>query len=151
GRSLCRDHGYRDAKSRAPAQDRAQRDRMVEQSAQTVDDGKPKAEPGAPITLRFAEAIELAEYLLVLILWNPAAGVPHLDSHRLAAVAAANNQATVRGVAHRIGHQVEQDAFEQDKVAAHPGIARDDSQRQALFPGGAREGGLDSLEPFRQG
>ena len=48
------------------------------------------------------------------------------------------------GVAHRVGNQVEQDPLEQDEVAAHPGAAGHDPQRQSLFARGFGEGGFDS-------
>src|SRR5437588_11512725 len=121
---------------------------MVEKSARPVDDGKTKAEPGTSITVRFADTVELAEYLLVLVLGNSGSRVPHLDPHRVVTPAATDNQSPVRRVAHRIGHQIEQYPFEQDEVAAHPSTARDGSQRQSLFPCRAREGGFDSLEQF---
>ena len=54
---------------------------MTEQATQAIDDGRPKTETGAPIAIRFAQAIELGEYFVVLIRRNADAEVPHLDAH----------------------------------------------------------------------
>ena len=51
------------------------------------------------------------------------------------------------GVAHGVGDQIEQDAFEQDEVAADPGATRYDPQPQTVF---ARRGRERRLDPFEQ-
>src|ERR1700678_2979545 len=122
---------------------------MVEQLGQAINDGKSKAEPGAPVAVWFAEPIELAEYFPALVLRNSRARIPHLDVQLSAAFPATHEQPSMRGVAHRIGYQIEQDALEQDEVAAHPGGGAGYSQRQSLFLHRPGERALDLRQQLR--
>src|SRR6516164_3064932 len=138
----------RNGKAGSFPQCRCQIDRMVKQPAQPVNNGKPETEAGAPVTLG-VEAIELAEDALLLILRNPRSGIPNLDTQVDTPLAATDDHAATAGVAYGIRNQIENDALQQDEVAAYPGAAGNDPQRQPFFPRGSCEGRIDSVEQFR--
>ena len=92
------------------------------------------------------QLVELAEDALALVLRNAGSAVAHVDAQLLAAAAAADHHAAPLRVAHRVGHEVEQDPLEQDRIARHPGVAADHAQAQPLLARGIGEGGLDALE-----
>ena len=119
-----------DGKDGALAHGRLDRDRVTEKTAEAIDDGKPEAETGAPVAIRLAQPIELAEYLVVLIGRNADAGVPHLDAQLIAALAAADQHAAAARIAQRVLNQVENDLLQQNEVAptqASLGNARNES------------------------
>src|SRR5215510_14086209 len=115
----------RDGKAGSLPQYRRQTHRMVEQLAQPVNNGKPETKTGT----RCAKAIELAEDVLLLVLRNPRSGIPNFDTQVGTPLAATDDHATNAGVAHRIRNQIENDALQQDEVAAYPGAAGNDPQR----------------------
>ena len=86
------------------------------------------------VAIGFAKTIELAKYVVTLVRRNPDSRIPHLDPQLRAAPPAADHDPPARRIAHRVGHQVEQDSLEQNEVRAHPSAARDHLQRQFLFP-----------------
>src|ERR1700730_940077 len=100
---------------------------MIEKPAQPVDDRKPKPQAAAAITFGRRKLIELAKNAAALIFRDADAAVPHLDAERVAAATAADHDATADGVANRIGHQIEENTFEQNEVAADEGAARKDA------------------------
>src|ERR1044072_2893939 len=106
---------------------------MAEQPAQPVNDRQPESQPAAAIPLRASDLVELAEDLLLLAFRNAWPAVEHVDAHPAAASPAPDQHPASGGVAHCIGHQVEQDAFEQNEVAANPGAARHNAKGQLLF------------------
>src|SRR5215469_613294 len=140
---------HRDGKAGSLPQYRRQTHRMVEQPAQPVNNGKPETKTGAPVASRCAKAIELAEDVLLLVLRNPRSGIPNLDTQIDIPLAATDDHAATAGVAYRIRNQIENDALQQDEVAAYPGTAGNNAQRQSFFPRRSREGRIDSLEQFR--
>src|SRR5262249_25866849 len=121
-------------------------DRQCEQRAEALDDRKPKPKARALIALRFADPIELAEDIPALVFGNPRPGIPNLEAQLLAAPAAGDNNASLRGVAYRVGHQVEEDSLQKDKVAPQPGVAWQNSKRQVLLARGLRKRRFDSLQ-----
>src|SRR6266446_7017515 len=102
---------------------------MVEQPTQPVNNGEPKPKAGAAVATRCTKAIELAEDVLLLILRNPTSGIPNLDTQVDAPFAATDDHAATAGIAHCIRNQIENDALQQDEVAAYPGAAENDPQR----------------------
>src|SRR6266498_2532097 len=122
---------HRDGKAGSLPQYRRQTHRMVEQPAQPVNNGKPKpkTKTGAPVATRCAKAIELAEDVLLLILRNPRSGIPNLDTQVDTPLAATDDHAATAGVVYCIRNQIENDALQQDEVAAYPGAAGNDAQR----------------------
>src|SRR5919201_5350631 len=102
---------------------------MVEQPTQPVNNGKPQPEARGPLGARCAKAIELAEDVLLLILRNPSSGIPNFDTQVDASFAATDNHAATAGVAHCIRNQIENDALQQDEIAAYPSAAGNDPQR----------------------
>src|SRR5262249_33507583 len=108
---------------------RRQTQRMIEKRAQAVNNGKPETKPGAPVAIRCTKAIELAEDVLVLILRNPRSSIPNLDMQIDPPLAATDDPAATAGVAYCIRNQIENDALQQDEVAAYPGGAGNDPQQ----------------------
>ena len=53
---------------------------MLEQPTKAIDDGQTKPETAGLIVIGTFKAIEFAEDMLVLVLRNPAAGVPDFDA-----------------------------------------------------------------------
>src|SRR5207248_8431851 len=86
-------HGHRNPKAGSLPQYRPQIDLMIKQPAQPVDNGKPETKAGASVAVRFAEAIELAEDVLLLILRNPSSSIPNLDEQAVSSLAAADDHA----------------------------------------------------------
>src|SRR5215831_16719199 len=115
----------RDGEAGSLPQYRPQTHRMVEQLAQPVNNGKPETKTGT----RCAKAIELAEDVLLLVLRNPRSGIPNLDAQIDTPVAATDDHAATARVAYRVRNQIENDALQQDEVAAYPGAAGNDPQR----------------------
>src|SRR5215472_7260884 len=116
---------HRDGKAGSLPQYRRQTHRMVEQPAQPVNNGKPETKTRT----RCAKAIELTEDVLLLVLRNPRSGVPNLDTQVDTPLAATDDHAATAGVAYGIRNQIENDALQQDEVAAYPGAVGNDSQR----------------------
>src|SRR2546425_2761927 len=99
---------------------------MVEKTAEPVDDRQPKAETATAVFFGRGELINLAENVLPLILGDADPAVPDFDAQEAGAAAAADHDAAMDSVAHRVRHQIEEDPFEQNEIAANPGTVRDD-------------------------
>src|SRR5262245_44816103 len=106
---------------------------MVEKTAQAVDDGKPEPEPSTAVSIGAAKPIELAEDAPPLVLGDAHAGVTDIEPQPVSAAPATNDHAAPVRIAHCVGSQVEQDALEQDDIAADPSLARNNPQTQPLF------------------
>src|ERR1700686_3648483 len=119
---------------------------MIEKPAQPVDDRKPKPQAAAAIPFGRRKLIELAKNAAALIFRDADAAVPHLDAERVAAATATDHDASADGVANRVGYQIEENAFEEDEIAADEGSARNRPQPQALFSCRRRECHFDTLE-----
>src|ERR1700719_1773195 len=98
---------------------------MMEQPGESVDDRKSKAKPPLAVALGI-KSIELVEYFLPLIQGDSRSRVPHLNAQFSAPFSAAHDHAAMRRVADSIGYQIENDALEQDEVAAQPSLGRGD-------------------------
>src|SRR5262249_40360755 len=120
---------HRDGKAGSLPQYRRQTHRMVEQLAQPVNNGKPETKTRAHVATRCAKAIELAEDVLLLVLRNPRSGIPNRHAQTDSPLAATDDQAATGGVAYSIRNQIENDALQQDEVAAYPGTAGNNAQR----------------------
>src|SRR4029453_3894827 len=116
---------HREGKAGPLPQYRRQMHRMAEQPAQPVNNGKPETKTGT----RCAKAIELTENVLLLVLRNPRSGIPNLDTQVDTPRAATADHAAPAGVAYGIRNQIENDALQQDEVAAYPGAVGNDPQR----------------------
>src|SRR5215813_7527927 len=112
---------------------RLQLHRMAQQAAEPINDGKAEPEPRLPIRSRGRQLVELAEYALALILRNAGAGIANIDAQLRGAAAATHHDTAARRVAHRVAHQIEQDAFKQDRIAAPPRAAWPDAQAKTLL------------------
>src|SRR6266540_2644600 len=102
-------HRHGDGEARALAQGGVEFDRVVKEPAQTIDDCQAEPKTAAPVMISFTEAVELAENVLAPVRRNPGSGVPNLDPQPAAAPAAADDQASLAGVADRVGDQIEHD------------------------------------------
>ena len=120
--------------------------RVAEEFAEPVDDGEAETEPAAAVRPRARQPVELAENAPPLVLGNAGAGIADVDAQLIAAAAAADHDAALFRVAHGVGDKVEQDALQQDRVARHPGVARDNAQAEPLLARRVGEGGLDAIE-----
>ena len=107
---------------------------MAEKAAQALHDGEAEAEPG-PARSDTGDLIEFAEDVLPLTSRDADAGVRHLDSQPIAAAAGTDHDAAALRIAHRVGNQIEQDALQQEAIAAHPGGAGQDAQTQRFRAG----------------
>src|SRR4249920_1256162 len=99
---------------------RFQLHRVAQQAAEPINYGKAEAEPHLAIRSRVRQLVELFEYAMALILRNAGAGIANIDAQLRSAEPATHHYTAVRRVAHRVAHQIEQDAFKQDWIAAHP-------------------------------
>jgi len=68
-----------------------------------------------------------------LILRNAGAGIANIDAQLRNAEPATHHYTAARRVAHGVAQQIEQDAFEQDGIAAHPRATWHDAQPKALL------------------
>src|SRR5262245_66043585 len=82
----------------------------------------------------------------MLILRDAGSAVIDLDTQRLCAPATADDHLSMLRVAHGIEDQVEQNPFQHDGIAAHPGSARYHPQRELLFERRPRKSRLDPRE-----
>src|SRR5262249_23983953 len=82
---------HRHEKPGSLADDRGELDRMIEKSAQAVDDGEAEAQADMAICLR--APVELAKDVAPLVFRNPAATVAHFDADLLPAPPAADRHA----------------------------------------------------------
>src|SRR5207245_821661 len=97
-----RGHDRRDDReARAAADSGREFDRMTEQATQAIDDGKAEAKPAtkpSPLMLPIVDPVELAEYLLALVIRNAGPRVPDFDAQIPAALASADQHTAARGV-----------------------------------------------------
>ena len=82
---------------------------------------------------------------------NAGAGIANIDAQLCGAAAATHHDTAARRVAHCVAHQIEQDAFKQDRIAAHPRAAWHDAQAQALFVRRFGERRFDTVEQSLHG
>ena len=120
---------------------------MAQQASEPINDGKAEAEPRLAIRSRVRQLVELAEYALALILRNAGAGIANIDAQLCGAAAATHHYTAARRIAHRVGHQIEQDAFKQDRIAAHPRAAWHDAQAETFL---VREFGERRFDAVKQ-
>jgi hypothetical protein len=81
-----------------------------------------------------------------LILRNAGAGIANIDAQLRNAEPATHHDTAARRVAHCVAHQIEQDAFKQDRIAAHPRAAWHDAQAEALLVCQCGERRFDAVE-----
>src|SRR5262245_14642932 len=98
------------------------------------------------ILLDRPEAVKLSENALLLILRNANPGIPDFDTQEIRAATAADDNPTLERVAQSVGHQIEEDPFEQDKVAADPGRVGYDPQAQPSLSRHCRKRHPDPLQ-----
>jgi hypothetical protein len=92
------------------------------------------------------QLIKFREDIAVLILCDSNSCIQHFDVQTTVTMAAADDDIAALSVAHSVGHQIEQNSFQEDQVAADPGATRHHPQAQSLFARGHRECRLDPFE-----
>ena len=100
---------------------------MLEQFCQPIDyrKTKPKAAPRAP---GLTHLYEIPEDLPQLLFGNPAARIPDLDAHTVAAPATADQNATVVREFDGIQDEISQNPSEQLRIASHSDMRRQDRE-----------------------
>src|SRR5262249_25146959 len=98
---------------------------------QSLHDGEPQPQAPRAVPFRVADLVEFLKDQLVLVGGDAATGVPHLDAQPSAATAS-NNDASIVGIADRVGYEIAQEALEQDRVAVDRHRARDEAQLDVL-------------------
>src|SRR5258708_26515515 len=83
-----------------------------------------QAEPHAavPVPASGSKLKKLAKDILLLILRNAGTAIPYFDTQHLTAPTTSDDDPAPQRIAHSIGYQIEQYAFEQHGVAPHPGV-----------------------------
>ncbi len=104
------------AKRREPAHDR---------------ETEPHAAPPGMVSGRRGQLHELVEDARAVVFGDADARVDHVDAHRSCAPARPDDDATRRRVTHRVGHEIAQDAFEQDRIGVDRKPRRHDPQRKS--------------------
>ena len=121
---------------------------MPQQLPQFAHDGQPQPEPALAFAHGVIDLMKFVKDRVELIGGDADAGIPHLDPHHRAVVAAAQQDAPLgRGVFDRIGDQIAQHHFDQARIAAQHGRARDHPQCDRLRLGQRLEFGP---QPFEQ-
>ena len=122
--------------------------RVIQQARGALDNIQPQAKALGAITLRITHLVELPKNLAVVLRRNADATVPHLDSRvtGMPRSTAGHQHRALVGVTHRIGHQIEQDALQQDRVTSHPGLGRPNPQAQPLAGRRVLHGMVDFLK-----
>ena len=96
---------------------------MMQQSGKTIHDGQPKSDSLAAIARTVGKLHKFAKYVLLFFQGDADSVVANLDAQIVAAAPACQHHRTIlRGVAYRIAQQVEEDTFEQHRIAQDRGF-----------------------------
>src|SRR2546430_14200895 len=106
---------------------------MVEKEAKPVDNSQAEPQAAVPVPFWGGKLKKLAKDILLLILRNAGTAIPYLDTQHFTAPTTSDNDPAPQCIAHRVGCQIDQYAFEQHGVAPHPGVTSPNAQTQALF------------------
>src|SRR5229473_2583800 len=127
---------------------------MVEQAAQAIDDSKAEAKPTtkpSAVMLRIVTPVELAEYLLALVIRNARPCIPDFDAQISAALATADQNTPAGGVPDRVGGEIEKDLLQEHEVTANPCVRWNDSKIQSGLLCGAGKGRPKPIKQPRHG
>src|SRR3979490_1400630 len=122
GRDAFIGHRNQDCESRTSAHSRNQVDLMVEKYAKPVDNSQAEPEAAAPVLFWGRKLKKLAKDIPLLILRNAGTAIPYFDTQHFTALATSDDDPAPQCIAHSVGYQIEQYAFEQHGVAPHPGV-----------------------------
>ena len=92
---------------------------MSEQAADAVRNGQPQPQPLYRLTALLWKALKLPEDLLVLIIGNTRAGVPHVNANGIVLAPTAKQDAAMLGITNGIGQQVLQHTPQQALITFH--------------------------------
>src|SRR5258708_2750221 len=127
---------------------------MVEQAAQAIDDCKAEAKPTtkpSAVMLSIVTPVELAEYLLALVIRNARPCIPDFDAQISAALATADQNTPAGGVPDRVGGEIEKDLLQEHEVSANPCVRWNDSKIQSGLLCGAGKGRPKPIKQPRHG
>ena len=74
---------------------------MIEKATQPIDDGESQTK-AASICIRIIKTVELAEYILLLILWDAWARIPHLELQVISPPATTDKYLTFQRITDRV-------------------------------------------------
>src|SRR5262245_64839125 len=101
---------------------------MSKKEAEAVDDREAETETGGVLLFGCRQPAELTKNIVLLVLGNADSAVPDFDLQHARTTATTNHDPASLSIADGIRGQIEQNALEQNEVAADPGTARDDPQ-----------------------
>src|SRR5438445_4707063 len=122
---------------------------MVEKEAKPVDNSQAEPQAAVPVPFWGSKLKKLAKDILLLILRNAGTAIPYFDTQHFTAPTTSDDDPAPQCIAHSIGYQIEQYAFEQHGVAPHPGVTSPDAQTQARFSRCLIERRLNFLQQAR--
>src|SRR6185437_15192053 len=122
---------------------------MVEKQAKPVDNSQAEPHAAVPVPISRSKLKKLAKDILLLILRNAETAIPNFNAQHFTAPTAADNDPAAQRVAHGIGYQIEKYAFEQHRVASHPGVTSSNAQTQAVCSRCLIKRGLNFLQQAR--
>src|SRR5258705_13575326 len=100
---------------------------MVEKRGSPATNSQAEPHVTVPFPASGTKLKKLAKNILLLILRNAGTTIPYFDAQHLTAPTTADNDPAPQCIAHSIGYQIEQYAFEQHGVAPHPGVTSPDA------------------------
>src|SRR5437879_6039286 len=95
---------------------------MVEKYAKPVDNSQAEPQTAVRVPFRGGKLKKLAKDILLLVFRNAGTAIPYFDTQHFTAPATSDVDSAPQCIAHGIGYQIEQYAFEQHGVAPHPGV-----------------------------
>src|SRR2546430_10589089 len=104
---------------------------MVEKYAKPVDNGQAEPQAAVPVPFWGRNLKKLAKDIPLLILRNAGTAIPYFDTQHFTEPTTCDDDPAPQCIAHSIGYQIEQYAFEQHGVAPHPSVTSPDAQTQA--------------------
>src|SRR5688572_23947961 len=96
---------------------------MVEKQAKPVDNNQAEAQAAISVSLWGRKLKTPAKDIQLLILRNAGTAIPYFDTQHFIAPTTSDDDPALQCIAHSIGYQIEQYAFEQHGVAPHPDVA----------------------------
>src|SRR5207237_684835 len=95
---------------------------MVEKYAKPVDNGQAEPQAAVPVPLWGRKVKNLAKDIPLQSLGNAGTAIPYFDPQHFTEPTTSDDDPAPQCIAHSIGYQIEQYAFEQHGVAPHPGV-----------------------------
>lgn len=145
-RRSARGDGHMDQEGGTAADAGLEFKRVIEDSAQAIDDGEPQAQPLAPVALGVPELVELAKNGLVVFRSDTKTRIADCDGNVAALAPATDENGPLLRVADCIGDDVAQDATRHLGIALDTQARGDKTQFDALLLGHRPEFVLQRVE-----